>query len=196
MYRWLVCTILILVTVGCRSTNGDRLPATAVDNPDPIFGGTAKLKNQDKEKDAVVAAVPTGSGQKAPAADRIGPLTIQPKQTNTSTESSPVPGTPGTASLTNQVKEVKPAPVQETQVQPVQAQLTASNPQVVQDYRQRMATYGVAGLRTKNLGNGTWEAVGHFPTPEQPDQLRRIEAQGTSETDALQAIIEQLEKKK
>lgn len=57
-----------------------------------------------------------------------------------------------------------------------------------------MTKFGVAGLRTKALPNGTWEAVGHFPTESKPDQLRRIETHGATESDALLAILEQLEK--
>jgi hypothetical protein len=84
--------------------------------------------------------------------------------------------------------------MRDQQVQPAANNVPASNPDVVQDYRNRMNRFGVAGLRTKALGNGTWEAVGHFPVTAKPNELRRIEAHGATEADALLAILEQLEK--
>lgn len=194
--RWALCVLVLNLLVGCRSTNGDRLPATAVDNPDPIWGGQGKLKTADKDKDKepntekdrlpVVAT----TNEKQPSPEQIGKLTVKPPPKQSSETSS----MPTAASLTSQVKE--PKPVQEQPVQPVQATLPASDPQVVQNARQRLTPFGVVGLRTKNLGQAGWEASAHFPVPNEPQQLRRIEAQGATESDALLAIVEQVEKKK
>lgn len=195
MERILALVLLSGCIVGCRTTDHDRLPATAVDNPDPIMGGNAKLRpppGQDNTP-AVAAATPTGQ-QKPTSQDRIGPLTFQPKSTP-APEPVNTPGlAPSTASLTRQVKEVPPEPTRDPQVQPVQNAVPASSPEVVQNYRQRLAPYGVVGLRTKAIANGTWEAVAHFPLPSRPNDLRRIEAHGATESDALLAIVEQVEK--
>jgi len=190
-----ISLVLILSAglIGCRTTNNDRIPATAVGNPDPIFGGTAKAKNM-AEGNKEVAAVP--ASQTKTKEDRIGPLTVQPPS-NKPVEPLVTSGTsPGTASLTGQLKYPQAEPVKDTQVQAVQNTLPTSSPEVVQNYRQRLTPYGVVGLRTKPLGNGAWEAVGHFPSPNDPNQLRRIETQGVSEADALLAIVEQVEKAK
>lgn len=204
-----VCLVLVVIT-GCQTPHSDRIPATAVDNPDPIFGGTSKPGQVSpppvvagNQTQPVVSSPPTSNnglpatptGQKQPAStERIGPLNFQQKPVSPP-PAEPIAGlSPGTANLTSQVKDVKPPPVQDSQVQPVQGYLPASNPQIVQEYKQRMIQHGVVGLRTKPIGNGSWEAVGHFPTPDQPNQLRRIEAQGVTEADALLAIVEQLDK--
>lgn len=187
-----VLTLLSLGLVcGCRSTSNDRLPATAVDNPDPIFGGTAKLRPPPGAENAPpLNGTPTGQSK---SEDRIGPLQFQPR----SSGSTPPPNagmSPGTAVLTSGVKPPAAEPIRDQQIQPAASTAPASSPEVVQEYRQRMNKFGVAGLRTKALSDGTWEAVGHFPTADQPNQLRRIEAQGATEADALLAILEQLEK--
>jgi hypothetical protein len=191
MFRFV---FILCLLAGCRSTSSDRLPATAAENPDPIFGGTAKLRQPVTENgSATFSATPAGQGQRNNNSDRIGPLTFQPRQTSP-VEAAPAGMPPAPAVLTTQVKEPKTEPVRDAQVQPAQGYQPASSPQVVEEYRQRMNRFGVAGLRTKGLPNGTWEAVGHFPVASQPNQLRRIEANGANEADALLAILEQLEK--
>lgn len=195
----LVIVLLSVLLTGCRTTNGDRLPATAADNPDPIFGGTAKLRqSQEKEPPAVASTTSTPppgmpTSQRS-AGDRIGPLGFQPKSTPVANTAPPPGITPGTANLATGVKPPEPESVRDQQVQPVSNNVPASSPEVVNDYRNRMNRFGVVGLRTKALPNGTWEAVGHFPVPSKPDQLRRIETQGVTEADALLAILELLEK--
>ncbi len=194
LYLILACSVILS---GCRTTNGDRLPATAVDNPDPIFGANAKLREQPP---AGVAAPPAGgapavpTSQRTGSTDRIGPLAMQPRNPIPS-ETSVSPGvTPGTANLTLGVRPPASDAVRDSQVKPAANTAPASNPELVQEYRNRMNKFGVAGLRTKALDNGDWEAVGHFPVASQPNQLRRIEAHGATEADALLAILEQLEK--
>jgi hypothetical protein len=198
--RWACCLLFLNLLVGCRSTNGDRLPATAVDNPDPLWGSQGKLKTTDKDKDpqsekdrqpAVAAA-----NEKQPSPERIGKLTVQPPPKSSKDTSSSSGTIPTAASLTSQVREPKPVVPVESPVQPAQATLSASDPMVVQNYRQRLTPFGVVGLRTKNLGASGWEASAHFPVPGEAQQLRRIEAQGATESDALLAIVEQVEKKK
>jgi len=201
MFRLVIFLVCVLLVSGCRTTNNDRLPATAVDNPDPIFGGTAKLKQppSGEQPPAGVTAPPNGTtaiptSQRSGSTERIGPLSFQPRN-STSTEPPVTPGvTPGSANLTTGVRPPPVEPTPDQQVKPVTNTVPASNPELVQDYRNRMNRYGVVGLRTKALDNGTWEAVGHFPVNNQANQLRRIEATGTTEADSLMAIIEQLEK--
>jgi hypothetical protein len=201
MFRLVSIIICGLALSGCRSANNDRLPATAVDNPDPIFGGNAKLHQppageQPPGNVSVPANTATGTptSQRSASSDRIGPLSVQPINPGP-TEVPVAPGvTPGTANLTTGVRPPPPEPIHDQQVKPAANNVPASNPDVVQDYRNRMNRFGVAGLRTKALDNGTWEAVGHFPVTAQPNQLRRIEAHGATEADALLAILEQLEK--
>jgi hypothetical protein len=195
LFRLSIGALLIMLTsvTGCRSTSNDRIPATAVDNPDPIFGGTAKAKNlADGNKE--VAGAPTS--QTKTRDDRIGPLTVPARQEKSAEPNNVSGASPGTASLTGLVKQPKPEPVKDAQVQPVQNTLPVSNPDVVQNYRQRLIPFGVVGLRTKPLGSGAWEAIAHFPAPDDPNQLRRIETQGVTEADALLAIVEQVEKPK
>lgn len=193
LFSILACTVMIS---GCRTTNGDRLPATAADNPDPIFGANAKLREQPP---AGVSAPPGGApavptSQRTGSTDRIGPLQMQPR-TPTPAETSAPPGvTPGTANLALGVRPPPPEPIRDQQVKPAANTAPASSPELVQEYRNRMNKFGVAGLRTKALDNGDWEAVGHFPVASQPNQMRRIEAHGATEADALLAILEQLEK--
>jgi hypothetical protein len=187
--RGLFLVLAAFLLTGCRTTHDDRIPATAVDNPDPTFGGTAKAKNLAEGNKDISG---TSTAQNKTRDDRIGPLTVKPPEKEKPSD----PGTgfsPTTATLTKQVKQ--PAPVRDTQVQPVQNTLPASNPEVVQNYRQRLTPFGVTGLRTKALESGAWEAIAHFPAPNDPNQLRRIEAQGTTEADALLAIVEQVEKR-
>lgn len=186
----LICALL----AGCRSTDNDRLPVTAVDNPDPIMGGNAKLRQPGGQDTTPAVAAGTPTGQQKTSQDRIGPLTFQPKSAPPPEPVNSAGVAPGTAMLTSQVKEVRPEPVRDTQVQPVQNAVLVSSPEVVQSYRQRLTPYGVAGLRTKALTNGTWEAVAHFPSPSKPNEMRRIEAHGATEADALLAIVEQVEK--
>lgn len=195
LFRLAIGALLVMLTgmMGCRTTNNDRIPATAVDNPDPVFGGTAKAKNLAEGNKEVVGA-PTG--QTKTRDDRIGPLTVPARQEKTAEHNNVSGASPGTASLTGLVKQPKPEPVKDTQVQPVQNTLPVSSPDVVQNYRQRLTPFGVVGLRTKPLGNGAWEAIAHFPAPNDPNQLRRIETQGVTEADALLAIVEQVEKAK
>lgn len=211
MTRILTGCIILSLTIGCQTPHSDRIPATAADNPDPIFGGTSKppagqsappsvASNQAQPSVSAppgtanpVSATPTGQRQPT-STERIGPLNFQQKPSSPPPIEAIAGISPGTANLTNQVKEVKPPPVQDSQVQPAQGYVPASNPQIVQEYKQRMIQHGVVGLRTKPIGNGSWEAVGYFPTPDKPDQLRRIEAQGVTEADALLAIVEQLDK--
>ncbi|MFT3879095.1 MAG: hypothetical protein QM703_05465 [Gemmatales bacterium] len=198
LFLILACTIILS---GCRTTNGDRLPATAADNPDPIFGANAKLRQPvaGEQPPAGVTAPPGGApaipaSQRSGSTDRIGPLQMQPRN-STPVESSVTPGvTPGAANLTLGVRPPPPEPIRDQQVKPVANTTPASSPELVQDYRNRMNKFGVAGLRTKALDNGDWEAVGHFPVASQPNQMRRIEAHGATEADALLAILEQLEK--
>lgn len=199
LFSILVCTVILS---GCRTTNGDRLPATAVDNPDPIFGANAKLRQPAAAEQPLagvtappggVAAVPTS--QRNGSSDRLEPLPMLKPSKPVPTENSVSQGvTPGTANLALGVRPPPPEPIRDQQVKPVANTVPASSPELVQQYRDRMNKFGVAGLRTKALENGTWEAVGHFPVASQPNQLRRIEAQGTTEADALLAILEQLEK--
>lgn len=195
MYKTLLVGLLLGTTLlgGCRSTSGDRLPSTAVDNPDPIFGGTSKAKTANAGNEPAQSAPGTPTSQRG-SGERIGPLSFPPNNT-ASPPPAANPGTStGTAMLTSRVRPPVVEPVHDQQVQPAANTVPASNPAVVQEYRQRMNKYGVAGLSTKALGNGTWEAIGHFPSASQPNQLRRIEAQGATEADALLAILEQLEK--
>lgn len=181
---------------GCRTTNGDRLPATAADNPDPIFGANAKLREQPPSG---VSAPPGGApavptSQRSGSSDRLESIPLTPTRP-APTVSTVSPGvTPGTANLALGVRPPPPEPIRDSQVKPVANTAPASSPEVVQDYRNRMNKFGVAGLRTKALDNGDWEAVGHFPVASQPNQMRRIEAHGATEADALLAILEQLEK--
>lgn len=193
MSKLLAASIIVVTVIlpGCRSTSNDRLPATAVDNPDPIFGGAGKAK-QEQPPPGAGQSVATPTGQSKPN-DRIGPLQVNPASTSKPIE--PTSGaSPGTANLTSGVKPPVSEPIKDQAVQPAANTVPASSPEVVQDYRQRMNKFGVAGLRTKALPQGGWEAVGHFPTANQPNQLRRIEAHGATEADALLAILEQLEK--
>lgn len=201
MIRIFSIVVCIVTLSGCRSTNGDRLPATAADNPDPIFGANAKLRQPagGEQPPAGVTAPPGGvpavpTSQRTGSTDRIGPLSMQPRSPSPA-ESSVSPGvTPGTANLALGVRPPPPELIHDQQVKPVSNTAPASSPELVQEYRNRMNKFGVAGLRTKALGNGDWEAVGHFPVASQPNQMRRIEAHGTTEADALLAILEQLEK--
>src|SRR5438552_27107 len=88
-------SLLLLGTAlaaGCQTGGADRIPATTVDNPDPIFGGVAKPRQDTAvaatttpaTKTADIAAAPASlpampTGQRAtPTADRIGPLTVNP----------------------------------------------------------------------------------------------------------------------
>lgn len=194
MYRAMGCCLLfgLVLSSGCRTGSDDRLPVTAVDNPDPIFGGAGKPKTTQGNNNQPVAGTPTG--QQRSQEDRIGPLSFTPKST-APTQSTTLPGgSPGTASLTNGVKPPQPDKPVDQQVQQMGSVVPASNPAVVEEYRQRMSRFGVAGLRTKALANGTWEAVANLPSTSQPNQMRRIETQGATEADALLAIVEQLEK--
>lgn len=201
MFRFVSIAICILVLSGCRSTNGDRLPATAAENPDPIFGGNGKLRPPPggEQPPAGVTAPPGGAAaiptsQRTGSTERIGPLSFQP-QSPAPSEAPVTPGiTPGAANLTTGVRPPPADPIRDQQVKPATNNVPSSNQEVVQDYRNRMNRFGVVGLRTKALENGTWEAVGHFPVNTKPDQLRRIEAHGPTEADALLAILEQLEK--
>ncbi|HMO34546.1 MAG TPA: hypothetical protein PKA06_00750, partial [Gemmatales bacterium] len=102
---------------------------------------------------------------------------------------------PGTAALTKQVKQPITQAAVDTTIQPVQNNPGTSNPELLQHYRQKLTPFGLAGLRTKPLESGVWEAIAHFPLPDDPSQLRRIETQGMTEADALQAILEQIEKR-
>jgi hypothetical protein len=109
---------------------------------------------------------------------------------------------PGTAVLTLGVKEPpsddaaqQARPANQT-IQPTASFVPASNPEVVLSYRKQLNEKGAVGLRTKQLEAAKWAAIAHFPTADKPDQLRRIEAQGTTEADALSAIVEQLGKQK
>lgn len=205
------CIVLLFVIsiFGCRTAGYDRIPATAVDNPDPLLGGVAKPRSGT---DSAVVANPTNPASPARTADssgvpatptaqrnlaqsdRIGPLTVAPppKATLEPTASNGI--TPGTAALTLGVKE--PQPESDQTIHPAGSVIPASNPEVVQGYRKQLNEKGVIGLRIKQLEAAKWEAIAHFPTADQPNQLRRIEAQGTTEADALSAIIEQLEKRK
>lgn len=201
MFRLVSISICLLVLSGCRSTNGDRLPATAVDNPDPIFGGNAKLRQppggeQSPGNVSVPANTATGTptSQRSGSGDRIGPLSVQPRNPAPTEAAVGAGVAPGTANLTTGVRPPPPEPMHDQQVKPAANNVPASNPDVVQNYRTRMNRFGVAGLRTKALDNGTWEAVGHFPVTGKTNELRRIEAHGATEADALLAILEQLEK--
>jgi hypothetical protein len=205
------CIILLFVIsiFGCRTSGYDRIPTTAVDNPDPLLGGIAKPL---AGADSAVTANPTNSANPARAADssgvpaaptaqrnvaqpdRIGPLAaaLPPKATLEPTTSNGT--TPGTAVLTLGVKE--PQPEANQTISPAGSVIPASNPEVVQGYRKQLNEKGAIGLRTKELEGTKWEAIAHFPTADQPNHLRRIEAQGATEAEALSAIIEQLEKRK
>lgn len=202
MIRLVSIILCLLALGGCRSTNNDRLPATAADNPDPIFGGNAKLRQppageQPPGNVSVPANTATGtptSQQRSGSGDRIGPLNVQPRNPAPAEATVGAGVAPGTANLATGVRPPPPEPMHDQQVKPAANNVPASNPDLVQDYRNRMNRFGVAGLRTKALDNGTWEAVGHFPVTTQPNQLRRIEAHGATEADALLAILEQLEK--
>ena len=201
MFRLSLIFICLIALGGCRSTNNDRLPATAADNPDPIFGGNAKLRQPPAgEQPPGNVSVPanavngTPTSQRSASGDRIGPLSVQPNNPG-STECPWLPELlQELPTLPPGVRPPPPEPMHDQQVKPAANNVPASNPDVVQDYRNRMNRFGVAGLRTKALDNGTWEAVGHFPVTAQPNQLRRIEAHGATEADALLAILEQLEK--
>ncbi len=200
MVRLVSISICLLALSGCRSTNGDRLPATAADNPDPIFGGNAKLRQppsgeQPSGNVSVPANTATGTptSQRSGSGDRIGPLSVQPRNPAPTDAAVGAGVAPGTANLTTGVRPPV-EPMHDQQVKPAANNVPTSNPDVVQDYRTRMNRFGVAGLRTKALDNGTWEAVGHFPVTGKTNELRRIEAHGATEADALLAILEQLEK--
>ena len=204
------CIVLLLIaaTLGCRTPGYDRIPATTVDNPDPLLGGVAKPRSTT---DSAVAAGPTKSAESAPGPsgaiasptalqtqnqpDRIGPLAVAPppKAALQPTDNSGL--SPGTAVLTLGVKEPQPETPDQT-IRPAGSVIPAANPEVVQSYRKQLNEKGAIGLRTKQLEAAKWEAIAHFPTTAKADQLRRIEAQGTTEADALAAIVEQLEKQK
>jgi len=206
-FIWLAIALLV---AGCRTQGYDRIPATAVDNPDPLMGGAAKPRTNadpavaaNPTKPAETATSPVSSGVPAsptaqrtqPQPDRIGPLTVNPPPKATLEPAASTGISPGTASLTLGVKE--PQPDQPDQnIRPAGSFIPAANPEVVQSYRKQLNEKGAIGLRTKQLEAAKWEATAHFPTADQTNQLRRIEAQGTTEADALLAIIEQLEKKK
>src|SRR5207253_5012974 len=101
---------------------------------------------------------------------------------------------PGAATLTMGVKEPKPEAPADQNVRPVSNFAPVSNPEVVQGYRKRLLDLHATSPKTRQLENGTWEAVAYFEASDKPGQLRRIEAQGTSEADALLAIVEQVER--
>jgi hypothetical protein len=209
LVRGIICVALF---AGCRTQGYDRIPATTVENPDPLLGGAVKLRPDAPVADAApasttpnhgsanasnstnVAASPTAQRQQTPP-DRIGPLTATPPlAARTPVEINTSSISPGTASLTLGVRE--PQSIADQNVQPASSFIPAAHPELVQGYRKQLSDRGAVGLRTKQLEAAKWEAMAHFPATGQGNQFRRIEAQGTTEADALLAIVEQLDVKK
>jgi hypothetical protein len=204
--RFLILSAGLLA--GCQGTGYDRIPATVVDNPDPLLGGAAKPRQDGSPQtgpapqdgfrpSAPVAATPTAQpGAAAPAQpiDRIGPLTASPSPKTGPSQPAQPGMTPATASLALGVRQPAYDSPIDQQVQPASGFIPTPNPQAVQKYRQQLTDLGAIGLRTRQLDATHWLAAGNFPETGRPNSIRRVEAQGLTEADALLAIVEQLEK--
>ncbi len=151
-------------------------------------------KNQD-----AIQGTPTGQRIEPRGAgvapDRIGPLTVaSPSQPRVDSTAQGGAGS-GTASLTLGVREPK-WDAAEGQIRPASTFVPTANPEAVLSYRKQLHDLGAIGVKTKQLEITRWEAFGHFQDVGQSGQMRRIEAQGATEADALLAILEQLQGKK
>jgi hypothetical protein len=199
-----VSWLLILGSLsGCQGPGYERIPATAVNNPDPLLGSTLRVKNDPAPTPDSTAAAPakteapvTPTSQRPNDTNRIGPLTFRP-----STPAPPVKHPadafqPGTASLTLGVKEPKPETPAESPIRPVANVAPASDPEIVRGYRQRLIALRASSPKTRLLENGVWQAVAHFDVDDKTGQVRRVEAHGVTEADALLAILEQVERNK
>jgi hypothetical protein len=200
-YHWL---LIVSLLSGCKGPGYDRIPATAVDNPDPLMGSRLpKVDTTAPPSKTETAAVPAG-GTEAPATptsqrptepNRIGPLTYRPSTTAQQPKQPADAFSPGAATLTMGVREPKPETPTDQNVRPASSFAPVSDPEVVKGYRKRLLDLLATSPKTRLLDSGAWEAVAYFEATDRPGELRRIEAQGVSEADALLAIIEQVQRK-
>jgi hypothetical protein len=200
LYLWL---LIVSLLAGCKWAGYDRIPATAVDNPDPLMG--SRLPKVDTsappEKTETAAVSPTMETPATPASqrnveqNRIGPLTYRPAATAPPPKQPADAYSPGPATLTMGVKEPKPDTPADQNIRPASTFAPVSDPEVVKGYRRRLLDLRATTPKTRLIDSGAWEAVAYFEATDKPGELRRIEAQGVSEADALLAIIEQVQRK-
>lgn len=192
---WLLALGLL---AGCRGPGYERIPATAVNNPDPLLGNRIPKTDLSDPPPTDTASAPRNT--EAPATpttqrngeSRIGPLTFRPTAAAQQPRQPADAFSPGTATLAVGVREPKPEPPVDQNVRPVSTFAPVSDPEVVKGYRKRLLDLNATAPKTRQLENGAWEAVAYFETPDKPGELRRIAAEGVSEADALLAIVEKV----
>jgi len=198
-----LCLLTFGLLTGCQGPGYERIPATAVDNPDPLLSSRIPKADMSGPPPAEMAAAGpktdmpvTTTSQPRTTENRIGPLTFRP---TTSAQQPPQPAdvfSPGAASLAVGAREPKPALPADQNVRPASTFAPVSDPEIVKGYRQRLLALNATPPKTRPLDSGAWEAVAYFEDPRRPGELRRISAEGVSEADALLAILEQVERNK
>ncbi len=197
-----VCVLTLGLLAGCRGPGYERIPATAVDNPDPLLGSRIPKTDLSGPPPAETAVAPrtetplTTTSQPRTSENRIGPLTFRPTTTAQQSRQPADAFSPGAATLAVGAREPKPELPADQNVRPASTFAPVSDPEVVKGYRQRLLTLNATSPKTRQLESGAWEGVAYFEDPRSPGELRRIAAEGVSEADALLAILEQVERNK